>query len=576
MAYIGRGIENFSQIEVLDNITFTNSAGPYNILKGAAAFVPSTVNSLLIEVDGIIQAPSSYTINGSTITFGVSMASTSTMNSMIHFGTGLITTPADLSVTSAKIASDAVTTAKILDNNVTVAKLPTTLDISGNTVTLPASVSGLGTGITNAQLAGSIDVTSKITGVVPTANLGSGTASSSTYLAGDQTYKEVVAIDIAWQSVVTGATLTAVAGRGYPINTTSNACTVTLPASASVGDQIIFTDYARNWATNALTINPNSLKYQGNTTPQPVYNTAGESIHIVYMDATKGWVPLYDGAVALETPQTVDVEYLVVAGGGSGGGGNYFGGGGGAGGYRTATISGMAQATAFTVTVGAGGAAAVGDDSGVSGSNSVFHTITSAGGGGGGSYNTETAIAGGSGGGGAGETPTTAGAGNTPSTSPVQGYAGGTGGGSNGGGAGGGGASEVGGNGSAGPPGNGGDGGDGVANSITGGSVTYAGGGGGSGYLGTAGSGGAGGGGAGSTGDATAGTANTGGGGGGAERGGSATSGAGGSGIVILRIADTKTATFSGGVTSSLNTGVSGYKIYSITATSSTSETVTF
>jgi len=106
MAYIGRGIENFSQIEVLDLITFTDSAGPYNILKSTATFVPSTVNSLLIEVDGIIQAPASYTISGSTITFGASMPSTSTMNSMIHFGTGLITVPADGSVTSAKLASD--------------------------------------------------------------------------------------------------------------------------------------------------------------------------------------------------------------------------------------------------------------------------------------------------------------------------------------------------------------------------------------------------------------------------------------------------------------------------------------
>ena len=106
MAYIGRGIENFSQIEVLDLITFTNSAGPYNILKGAVAFIPSTVNSLLIEVDGIIQAPASYTVDGSTITFGVSMPSTSTMNSMIHFGTGLITVPANGTVTTAKLASD--------------------------------------------------------------------------------------------------------------------------------------------------------------------------------------------------------------------------------------------------------------------------------------------------------------------------------------------------------------------------------------------------------------------------------------------------------------------------------------
>ena len=104
MAYIGRGIDNISQIEVLDLITFTDSAGPYNILKGAVAYIPSTVNSLLIEVDGIIQAPASYTVDGSTITFGVSMASTSTMNSMIHFGTGLITTPVDGSVTTAKLS----------------------------------------------------------------------------------------------------------------------------------------------------------------------------------------------------------------------------------------------------------------------------------------------------------------------------------------------------------------------------------------------------------------------------------------------------------------------------------------
>ena len=113
MAYIGRGIENFSQIEVLDLITFTNSAGPYNITKDSVAFVPSTINSLLIEVDGIIQAPASYTISTSTITFGVSMPSTSTMNSMIHFGTGLITVPADGTVTNAKMADDAVGVAEL-------------------------------------------------------------------------------------------------------------------------------------------------------------------------------------------------------------------------------------------------------------------------------------------------------------------------------------------------------------------------------------------------------------------------------------------------------------------------------
>ena len=142
MAYIGRGVDKISNIEVLDNITFTDSAGPYNLTKDSTAFVPTASNALVISIDGIIQSPSSYTTSAATITFDSSMASTSTMNFIYQIGVGLITSPSD----------DSVTTAKILDNNVTVAKLPTALDISSNTVTLPATVGGLGTGLTNTQL----------------------------------------------------------------------------------------------------------------------------------------------------------------------------------------------------------------------------------------------------------------------------------------------------------------------------------------------------------------------------------------------------------------------------------------
>ena len=67
---------------------------------------------------------------------------------------------------------------------------------------------------------------------------------------------------LAWQSsIVTAATLTAESGKGYWINTTSNACTITLPASASVGDQIIFSDYLRTWGTNAVTIKSKFIKF---------------------------------------------------------------------------------------------------------------------------------------------------------------------------------------------------------------------------------------------------------------------------------------------------------------------------
>ena len=197
---------------------------------------------------------------------------------------------------------------------------------------------------------------------------------------------------ISWQStIVTGTTLSAVAGNGYWIDTTSNACTITLPASASVGDQIIFSDYKRTWGTNAVTINQNSLNFQGYTSPNPVYDTNGQTVSIVYSGSTQGWIPISDDNVTFETAQTYNIEYLVVAGGGAGGNGN--GGGGGAGGILTnyggvaLTING---GTTYTLTVGAGGAGGIsgpadgpdGLDSTITGTG--LTTITAFGGGGGG------------------------------------------------------------------------------------------------------------------------------------------------------------------------------------------------
>jgi hypothetical protein len=104
-----------------------------------------------------------------------------------------------------------------------------------------------------------------------------------------------------WQPVVTASTVTVSAGNGYWINTTSNACTITLPSSAEVGDQIIFGDYARTWATNAITIDSNGLNFQGEDDTFTVdYDTNGQAINIVYSGATKGWTPVSDIATALE------------------------------------------------------------------------------------------------------------------------------------------------------------------------------------------------------------------------------------------------------------------------------------
>jgi len=391
---------------------------------------------------------------------------------------------------------------------------------------------------------------------------------------------------INWQSVITadGSTTTsAVAGQGYIIDTTSATHTINLPASASNGDTIVIKDYAGTFNTNNLTIGRNGHNIQG-VANDSVISSNRASVTLVYIDSTKGWVYTRESNVAdLQGPSFItatggtittsgdfkihtftgdgcfvvssvgnsptvptggpsNVDYLVVAGGGGGGVGvggapnQQGGGGGGSGGYRTSYPSPAGvtpvTTTSYPITVGAGGAGGPAGQ-GSSGNSSIFSTITSSGGGGGGEGGGGPGASGGSGAGGGGPGGP-GGTGNTPPVSPSQGNSGGSGGpGTDKSGGGGGGASESGNT----------DGqkagGDGLSNSITGSSVTYAGGGGGGGGLnntpaGVAGDGGGGAGGAAcSTG--SAGTANTGGAGGGAGGGSTIAGSAGGKGIVIIR-----------------------------------------
>jgi hypothetical protein len=367
---------------------------------------------------------------------------------------------------------------------------------------------------------------------------------------------------ISWQSVQTTG-FTAVAARGYPCNTTSAAFTVTLPASPSVGDQVLLLDYAGTFDTNNLTVNPNSNKLEGGTS-NLVLSGDREGVTLTYIDSTQGWLAssgIQEGTDAL-SPPSYSIDFLVIAGGGGGGSGGA-GSGGGAGGYRTSTQS-VSIGTAITVTVGDGGAggATPGNNVGTQGSSSSISgsgltTITSAGGGYGGAYNNQTAGAGGSGGGGSywNAGTSTGGLGNTPSTSPSQGNNGGTG--ANTVGGGGGGAGATGGNGTA--PSTGGNGGAGTASSITGSSVTRAGGGGGGTEGSNGGTGSGGGGNGGSTSVAnTNGTANTGGGAGGGVLyvpPYTGTGGTGGKGVVILSV---PTAKYSSTTTGSPTVTTSG------------------
>ena len=357
-----------------------------------------------------------------------------------------------------------------------------------------------------------------------------------------------------WQTTIKTGDFTAVSGEGYFINTTGGAVVMTLPSSPSVGDIVAFKDYAGTFQTNNLTINRNSSNIIGEASNK-VISVEGQSIVLVYGDATQGWQPVEAatnsdlervrfitatggtistapcGNIKIHTftgPGTFCVSqisnttaentvgYLVVAGGGGGGG--CAGGGGGAGGFRegknapvdnftASPLVASAPTNAVTLTVqgypitigGGGNGQPTPSTSAVQGSTSTFSTISSAGGGfGGGRPSFKQGGNGGSGGGNGGDNPSTRPSGNTPPVSPAQGNNGGTNpspGTFNQGGTGGGGATAVGGDETGPEPGStkGVNGGAGATTSITGSPVARAGGGGSGGYSGFPGGGGCGG-----------------------------------------------------------------------------------
>jgi hypothetical protein len=154
MAYIGRDTDKISNVEVLDNITFDGSSS-YTLQKNSVNFTPSSANTLLVSIDGVVQA-GNFTVSGSTIDFGTAVAGTSTCDFILHYGVGLITTPADGTVTTDKIGSNAVTSAKItyplttfsstgIDDNATSTAI--TIDSSENVgigTTNPTDTNGYG------------------------------------------------------------------------------------------------------------------------------------------------------------------------------------------------------------------------------------------------------------------------------------------------------------------------------------------------------------------------------------------------------------------------------------------------
>jgi len=298
MAYIGKDPrQTFTGIADYQAFTGDGSTTVFDLTKATLA---GGQNDLQVFVNNVRQEPGatkSYTLglDGSNevkrITFVTAPEASAEIyviapgreTALLQPGSNSVTTAMlqDNSVTADKIADGTIIASDVADGAITGAKINSTFDISAKTVTLPASVSGLGTGITNAQLAGSIE-NAKLSNSSFTLN---GTSIS----LGDTAE---ISAGTSWQTVVTAdgsTTTTAVAGNGYFIDTTSATHTITLPGSPTLGDEISIIDYAGTFDTNALTVGRNGNPIQGSAADLTV-STERAGFTLVFVDGTQGWL----------------------------------------------------------------------------------------------------------------------------------------------------------------------------------------------------------------------------------------------------------------------------------------------
>lgn len=97
----------------LDALTASATAD-YALTLNGAAYNPATVNNLLVSINGVIQAGSTMSLSGNTLTVGATLSSSDVIDFVRVFGSvGTVSTPTDGSVTTAKIGNNAVTMDKL-------------------------------------------------------------------------------------------------------------------------------------------------------------------------------------------------------------------------------------------------------------------------------------------------------------------------------------------------------------------------------------------------------------------------------------------------------------------------------
>jgi hypothetical protein len=82
---------------------------------------------------------------------------------------------------------------------------------------------------------------------------------------------------------------TAVAGDQILVNTSNNPVTITLPATPSVGDEVVVIDAANFFGSNNCIIGNNGLNINGAASALTL-NTNSQAITLVYANVARGWI----------------------------------------------------------------------------------------------------------------------------------------------------------------------------------------------------------------------------------------------------------------------------------------------
>ena len=266
-------------------------------------FAPATTAAIVVHVAGVYQAPSAYTLSGTTLTFNSAPAVGSSNIQVLHLSIGFVAqVPSDGSVTTAKIATGAVTETTIADGAITAAKIADgaiiAADIAANTVT-PAKLAynAAGTFLTTdgatvlwrAQSALAIANT-QISGIMGVAQGGTG----ATTLAGANIAVTSAASSFTAKQTFTGSTsslASAFINATESANVSATAATGTINLDITTASVLYYTTSASgNW----------TLNIRGNaTTNANTIMATGDSLTVVFL-ATQGATAYYNSALTID------------------------------------------------------------------------------------------------------------------------------------------------------------------------------------------------------------------------------------------------------------------------------------